>query len=71
MSTQIDCIKQKNIQMLSDISTITQRTVDLLLAQVDDNMLTKTTSASSLDELRNNIQDVITAKLRSFCKVGE
>lgn len=71
MINQTDCIKQKNIEMLNNISFLTQRTIDILLAQVDDNMLSKVTSANALNDLRCNIQDVIIARLKSFTKVGE
>ena len=71
MQNNIDCIKQNNIAMLNNIAHIAQRTIDLLLAQVDDNMLTKSTTAQSLNDLHGNIQDVIIARLKSFSKVGE
>lgn len=71
MINQTDCVKQKNIEMLNNISILAQRTIDLLLAQVDDNILSKSTSAKSLEEFRCNIQDVIIARLKSFSKVGE
>lgn len=60
----VNQIETINTQRISNIVTVSQRTLDLLLNQVDDGVLAEIKDKESYVNFNKNIEDVIIAKLR-------
>lgn len=60
----VNQIETINTQRISNIVTVSQRTLDLLLNQVDDGVLAEIKDKESYVNFSKNIEDVIIAKLR-------
>lgn len=61
LTNQIEVL---NRQRLNNIVTVSQRTLDLLMHQVGESVLTEITGPASYQNFTKNVEDIIIAKLR-------
>ena len=61
LTNQIEVLNRKR---LNNIVTVSQRTLDLLIHHVDDQVLTHCKDSAAYQNFMRNVDDIIVAKLR-------